>query len=311
MLPAGGHDRCVEDQVAGGSSLVDRRGEEARRGPSITAVGATAHLKRGLSGAVKVAAAGADALRRKEPGLVILIYHRVGGRTASQVDLPTTLFEEQVAALAASGRLVTLDAGLERLRTGALDDEPVVLTFDDGTADWVEEALPVLVRHQAPATFYVATDFVERSLPFPGGGHPISWAGLRELAASGVATIGSHTHTHALLDRADGPGAAAELERSIELIGERLGLACEHFAYPKALLGSPAAEGEVQARFRSATVGGSRANPAGADAHRLCRTPIQVADGMRWFTRKAAGGMRFEDTARSLLNRGRYAGATT
>ena len=60
------------------------------------------------------------------------------------------------------------------------------------------------------------------------------------------ATIGSHTHTHALLDRADGPTAADELDRSIELLGERLGVACDHFAYPKALLGSREAEAEVR-----------------------------------------------------------------
>ncbi len=280
-------------------------------GRSIGSVGATASLKRMLSSAVKVAAAGADVLRPPAPGLVILIYHRVGGSTGSQVDLPVALFDEQVGALAAAGRLVTLDDGIERLVGGSLDDSPVVLTFDDGTTDWVDHALPVLERHRAPATFYVATDFVERSVPFPGDAAPISWAGLGELVASGLATIGSHTHTHALLDRADGPTTAGELDRSIELIGERLGVICEHFAYPKALLGWPVAEGHVRQRFRSATIGGNRANLGGADLHRLHRTPIQVADGMRWFERKAAGGMRFEDTARVVLNRGRYAGATT
>ncbi|MEQ1788085.1 MAG: polysaccharide deacetylase family protein, partial [Acidimicrobiales bacterium] len=245
------------------------------------------------------------------PGLVVLIYHRVGARTTSQIDLPSGLFEDQVAELADAGRIVTLDEGLRRLSADEVDDQPVVLTFDDGTSDWVSEALPVLARHAAPATFYVATDFVERGVPFAGDGLPVSWAALGELVASGLATIGSHTHTHALLDRADGQTAATELDRSLDLIGTHLGVTCDHFAYPKALLGSPAAEAEVRRRFRSATVAGSRANRPGADAHRLQRTPIQTADGMRWFRRKAAGGMRLEDTARSVLNRGRYAGAAT
>jgi peptidoglycan/xylan/chitin deacetylase (PgdA/CDA1 family) len=260
---------------------------------------------------VKVVAAGADVVRPDAAGLVILIYHRVGGRTRSQVDLATARFDEQVAELVAADRVVSLDEGLARLERGEVDDAPVVLTFDDGTTDWVDEALPILVRHRAPATFYVATDFVERQVAFPGDARPISWVGLAELVDSGLATIGSHTHTHALLDRADGPTAAAELDRSIGLLGDRLGVEARHFAYPKALLGSPVAEGEVRRRFRSATVAGSRPNAPGADLHRLCRTPIQVADGMRWFRRKAAGGMRFEDTMRSLVNRGRYAGATT
>ena len=47
------------------------------------------------------------------------------------------------------------------------------------------------------------------------------------------------------------------------------------------------------------------------DPYRLARSPIQVSDGMRWFRRKVAGGLRFEDTLRRLLNRGRYASATT
>ena len=96
----------------------------------------------------------------------------------------------------------------------------------------------------------------------------------------------------------------------IDLIGKRLGVVCDHFAYPKALLGSPHAEAEVRARFRSATVAGSRANAADSDVHRLHRSPIQVADGMRWFRRKANGGMHLEDSARQILNRGRYAGAS-
>jgi peptidoglycan/xylan/chitin deacetylase (PgdA/CDA1 family) len=264
-----------------------------------------------LATSVKVAAAAADLARPDRPGLVVLIYHRVGGATRSEVDLARGRFEEQVADLTAAGRLVGLDEGLRRLEAGDLVDDPVVLTFDDGTADWVDHALPTLVEHGAPATFYVATDFVERGVPFPGGAPPVSWGGLGELVATGLATIGSHTHTHSLLDRADAPTAVDEIDRSIGLVEERLQVPCAHFAYPKALLGSPAAEGAVRQRFRSAALAGTRPNHHGADVHRLHRTPIQVGDGMRWFRRKAKGGMRFEDSARQVLNRRRYAGATT
>ena len=54
----------------------------------------------------------------------------------------------------------------------------VVLTFDDGTADWPEVVLPALVERRLPATFYVSTDFVERRASFPDGGGPVSWSGL-------------------------------------------------------------------------------------------------------------------------------------
>lgn len=261
---------------------------------------------------VKWTAAAADSLRRRR-GLVILIYHRVGGHTPVSVDLPRPVFAEQLAVLADGWAPVTLDhvAGLVAGQAPP-GPPPVCLTFDDGTADFVDEALPELVAHGVPATLYVATDFVETGRSFPDEGRPVSWAGLRDALSTGLVTVGSHTHTHRLLDRIDGPEAAVELDRSIGLIEDRLGVACHHFAYPKALLGSPAAQAEVRRRFRTAAVAGTRPNPYGrTDPYRLHRSPIQVGDGMRWFRRKAAGGMALEDDLRVVRNRRRYAGTVT
>jgi hypothetical protein len=83
---------------------------------------------------------------------------------------------------------------------------------------------------------------------------------LRDAASTGLVTIGSHTHTHALLDRAEPADIGAELDRSIELIGQHIGAAPVHFAYPKALPGSEAAEGEVRRRFITAALARSRVN---------------------------------------------------
>jgi peptidoglycan/xylan/chitin deacetylase (PgdA/CDA1 family) len=262
---------------------------------------------------VKWLAYAADAVRRPR-GLVVLIYHRVGARTPVSVDLPRSLFAEQLSALATGWAPVTLDQAADLLAAPAAPPAPppVCLTFDDGTIDFVEEALPELVAHRVPATLYVATDYVESGRAFPDSGLPVSWAGLRDALSTGLVTIGSHTHNHRLLDRVGGPEAADELDRSIGLIEDRLGVGCSHFAYPKALLGSTAAEQEVRHRFRTAAIGGTRPNPYGrTDLHRIRRSPVQVSDGMRWFRCKAAGGMALEDHLRTLRNRRRYAGSVT
>lgn len=263
---------------------------------------------------IKLTAAAADAVRRPPQGLVVLIYHRVGGHTPVSVDLPCPLFAEQLAILAAGWAPVTLDAATDLLArpTAPSGPTPVCLTFDDGTADFVEEALPELVAQRIPATLYVATDFVETGRAFPDEGRPVSWAGLRDALATGLVTIGSHTHTHRLLDRVGAEEAARELDRSVGLIEERLGVPCRHFAYPKALLGSPGAEQEVRRRFTTAAIGGTRPNPyGGTDPYRLRRSPVQVGDGMHWFRRKAAGGLGLEDDLRALRNRRRFASAET
>lgn len=271
-------------------------------------------VRRALQRAVKVGAAAADTVRRPSPGVVVLIYHRVGGRSSLELDLPLGLFEEQMARLADSGRVVSLGRALELLvgPPGAGAEPAVVVTFDDGTADFVDAALPVLERHRVPATLYAATAFIDEGIPFPDDGTPVSWAGLADARSTGLVEIGSHTHRHLLLDRLDPAGIAEELDRSIDLIGTHVGEAPLDFAYPKAVPGSAEADRAVRARFRSAALAGTRPNVVGAtDPWTLARSPVQTSDGMSWFARKLAGGMGLEDDLRRTLNRRRYAGATS
>jgi peptidoglycan/xylan/chitin deacetylase (PgdA/CDA1 family) len=239
--------------------------------------------------------------------VVLLIYHRVGGRTRSPVDLPRAVFAGQLDRLADSVCVVDLDTAARLLRG---DQQPrpgvayVALTFDDGTADWVDVVLPELVERRMPATFYVATDFVERGRPFPDDGAPVSWRALDEMASTGLATIGSHTHTHQVLARSTGAEADAEIERSVALIEERLGAPCHHFAYPKAVLPSPAAEVVVRRRFATAALAGNRPNRLErCDLHRLGRHALTIADDAAAFDRKVRGGARLEGALRAMRGR--------
>jgi peptidoglycan/xylan/chitin deacetylase (PgdA/CDA1 family) len=264
--------------------------------------------------AVKPAAAAADRWRRPSAGVVVLIYHRVGGGSGLELDLPVDQFAAQAEVLAASGRVTALDDALDLLAGSAPPNgaNPVVLTFDDGTADFVDVALPILERHRLPVMLYAATAFIDEGRSFPGDARPVSWRGLADACATGLVEVGSHTHRHRLLDRLPPGEVADELDRSIGLIREHLGRPPLDFAYPKAVAGSAAAEREVRLRFRSAALAGTHANPFGAtNAHRLARSPVQRSDGLRWFQRKVDGGMAAEDLLRGALNRWRYAGATT
>jgi peptidoglycan/xylan/chitin deacetylase (PgdA/CDA1 family) len=260
---------------------------------------------------LKGAAIAKDALAPPPPGVVVLIYHRVGHGAGGQMDVDVETFDRQVRWLSSNSRIVSLDDAVSTLdRPAGADVTPaVVLTFDDGTTDWVDHVLPVLDRHAAPATFYVATDFVDRGLPFPGEGRPISWSALAELDSSPLVTVGSHTHRHLLLDRLPAGEVADELDRSNDLLEEHLGHRPQHFAYPKAVAGSPAAEREVRARFTSAVLAGTRPNRPGTDLHRIRRSPVQRGDGTRAFRSKARGGMGLEDDVRALANRIRYRGS--
>jgi peptidoglycan/xylan/chitin deacetylase (PgdA/CDA1 family) len=266
--------------------------------------------------AIKTMAAAGDRVRRPPRGVVVLIYHRVGGGSGTEVDLAPELFDEQIAWLADSGRVVTLDHALDMLATPASESspragDPVVVTFDDGTADLADVATPILVRHGVPGTVYLATRFVDEGVPFPDDGTPLSWAAVSDMAATGLVTFGSHTHGHLLLDRLPPTDAADELDRSRDLIASHVGAPADHFAYPKAVPAAGDVEALVRDRFRSAALGGNRPNPYGStDVHRLARTAVQVSDGMAFFYRKADGGMALEGTLRRAVNRARYRAAT-
>jgi peptidoglycan/xylan/chitin deacetylase (PgdA/CDA1 family) len=261
---------------------------------------------------VKALAAGADLVGQPARGLVVLIYHRVGRHAAIETDLPLRLFEDQIAFLAEHADIVSVDEGLRAINAPApTTSSKVAITFDDGTADFAEVALPVLARHRVPATLYIATAFVEEQRPFPDDGTPLSWDAVHDACSTGLVSVGSHTHRHALLDRLPPKEVDDELDRSIDLIGDHLGSAPAHFAYPKAIPGSVAADRAVRARFRSAALAGTRVNKFGAtDLYRLARSPVQVSDGMHWFRRKARGGLELEDRIRGLVNRRRYRHAT-
>jgi len=251
-----------------------------------------------------------DLLRPAPAGVTILIFHRVGAGAGGQMDLSPAVFDDQLRWLRATQRVVSLDDAATELSRGGPVTSGVVITFDDGTTDWVDHVLPALDRHEVPATFYVATDFVDRQMPFPGDGTPISWSGLRELASSPLVTIGSHTHRHLLLDRLPPGEIDEELDRSVELLRDRLEIDPVHFAYPKAVAGSAEADAAVRARFRTAVLAGTRPNPAQSDLHRLARSPVQASDTPRWFQAKATGGLRLEDDLRRAANRLRYRHAT-
>ena len=84
------------------------------------------------------------------------------------------------------------------------------------------------------------------------------------------------------------------------MIEEHLARPCLHFAYPKAIAPSPAAEIVVRRHFDTAALAGNTPNVAGAtDLHRLGRHALTVADDDASFTRKAAGGMRVEGWLRA------------
>lgn len=248
-------------------------------------------VKRGLARTQRGGAEG-NALRA-------LIYHRVGGGTPDERDLPTAEFEAQVEALT-SHRVVGLDGALDELEAGD-DREKVVLTFDDGFEDVYRTAWPLLREAGLPFTIYVTTAYLDGTMHWPGStsqhpGPALSWSHLEELAASPLVTIGNHTHTHARPEDL----SAEELDRCSELLEQRLGIVPQHFCFTWGVP-VPAARPLLEARFRSAATGIVGRNTADTDLMNLHRIPVRGSDPLPFFEAKLRGDLWAERTYERIV----------
>jgi peptidoglycan/xylan/chitin deacetylase (PgdA/CDA1 family) len=100
--------------------------------------------------------------------LSVLIFHRV---LREPDDLfpnepDAVRFESILGWLKSQFTLLPLERALDDLYAGKLPARAASITFDDGYADNVQVALPLLVKHRVPATFFIATGFLKGATMF-------------------------------------------------------------------------------------------------------------------------------------------------
>lgn len=99
--------------------------------------------------------------------VVVLNYHRIGDPNATMFDrdimsATPEAFERHLDFLMANFNVVSLSEAVELLHsTASLGHTAVTITFDDGYADNAAIAAPLLADRKLPATFFLATDFLD------------------------------------------------------------------------------------------------------------------------------------------------------
>jgi len=167
----------------------------------------------------------------------LLMYHSVDDDSLDPYSVSLSAFSDQVSWLSDNGyEIVSLAFLVQSLRARELSalHKKVVLTFDDGYADFVANALPVLLlRRWVPATVFLVTAMLgETSLwnkEVPSG--PLmSEAEARHIRAQGI-SLGSHTGTHANLAVLEPDAVRRQLLDSRERLAD-LGETFFSFSYP-------------------------------------------------------------------------------
>ena len=246
-------------------------------------------LKNGVYRTIGEATSGVGALDGDtERTLRVLMYHKVNDLWPNPTTVPTAVFAEQMALLGELGYTVV---SLEDVRNHYVEGTPlapgaVLITFDDGYRDNLENALPILRRHGYPAVVFVPVGYLADGHPLPHEeplrplgvrNDTVAWEELAELEAGGI-RVESHGIAHRSLSELEPAEALREIAISKLRLEERLGRAVEAFAFVK---GSHAdfrpehASLVQQAGYELAFTSVSGANGPGSDRFRLRRYNVE------------------------------------
>ena|GEM_PF-3463638 len=276
------------------------------------------------------------------PILTIVRHHRVyadSERPLYRLGVSESILRQQVAMLKAAGLgPLTVSEGLDWLAAGQ-PGHRVAMTFDDGYADNVDRALPMLTAAGGRATFYLTAGLIEareapwwdrvahafeharrpelewssngrrwtESLRDSAGRHralagvlrdlrvgPVeqrtridalrdalevadeapcelaTWKEAARLPAAGM-EIGAHTLSHPYLDRLDAATQRREIQGSVRLIEERLGIRITGLAYPGGAYDASSLEVVREGGLRHAVTTRAGDNDRGSSAFELRR----------------------------------------
>ena len=165
----------------------------------------------------------------------ILMYHHIRPLHAQlnskerYYSVTPEAFEAQMIGLVRAGyTTITPDELFQAMQygTSTLPSKPVLITFDDGFKDQYKYAFPVMKRLGIKSTFFIVTQSHKQQ------GGALSLDMIKELDASGLVTIGSHTRNHAFLTSISKQKRLEEIHQSKQDLEQLLNHPVTSFAYP-------------------------------------------------------------------------------
>jgi peptidoglycan/xylan/chitin deacetylase (PgdA/CDA1 family) len=175
--------------------------------------------------------------------------------------------------LSSTGAVAPLQKALDQLEGGNTRTPRIAISFDDGTRDFLSEALPVLQKFHLPATLYVSPLRV-------GQKGFLNWKELVEISQSNV-NIESHGLDHRSLAGLTAEELHRQLGESKRLLEQHLDKEVTSIAYPYGTVkdfDEGVKEAVRKAGYRSGCSSVNGINKTDSDRYELRRTKIEQAD---------------------------------
>ena len=176
------------------------------------------------------------------PTARILLYHRVADTQNDPhlLCVSTENFRIQIKFLKENFRVVPLTQLVQEVSVRKVQNQSMAITFDDGYADNLYNALPVLEEFKIPATIFLTAGYVgqnkdfywDKETPSESRGRPAIIDEAKSLANSRLIELGSHTLNHLKLATLPENEQSRELVESKKTLEKMLAKPFSSFAYP-------------------------------------------------------------------------------
>lgn len=249
---------------------------------------------------VLAASAAASQLLRAGPAaaggggaqIPILTYHRFTADMPGPTTVTSTALEEQIAALRQGWTISRLHEVVAALSPGAAPPRRMAaITIDDGHRSVFELLLPAIVCLGLPVTLFIYPSAISNA------DYALTWAQLREMRASGLVDIQSHTWWHPnfrterkrLTPTKFATFVDQQLRQSKAMLEDQLGAAVDLLAWPFGIVDDDLAQAARDAGYAAAFGYGGGAAVPGTPLFSIPRIPIGDGDrGSRFLARLGA-----------------------
>lgn len=176
------------------------------------------------------------------PTAKILLYHRIAtsNNDPYQLCVSPENFRKQIKHLKENFRVIPLVQLVQEIKAKKIKNNSVVITFDDGYIDNLDNALPILEEFKIPATIFLTAGHIVKNEPFfwdegidaGDRGRPMAPEEVKGLSMSNLIEIGSHTINHPKLSKLDQSEQFEEVLGGKQIIEKIIDIPLLSFAYP-------------------------------------------------------------------------------
>lgn len=166
---------------------------------------------------------------------VVYAYFRVGDDDRAVPGILAADFKKQI------DEIINVDAPYHPTPIGdilkaqnnntSLPPKTIALTFEGSDSSFLRNAFPLLQKHKIPFTLFISAGLIDQAEQ-SGDTSVLTWDNLRQIATSGLATIGTTSYAYDHIDGKTTEELTADINRARERFRTELHQEPLYFSYP-------------------------------------------------------------------------------